>query len=1165
MLGGARIALVVACGLLGALSCANSSHPLSKTDAGSGSGGGKGSGGNGGASSGTDASADIPVTSNDSGTAPDAPAGTVMNGKPCTADNQCGSGFCTDGVCCETACHETCWTCSAQGTVGSCVPADVGTDPRSDCQDDGLASCGNDGTCDGSGACRRYPTGTICRQPTCSGSTLTLASRCQAGVCQPTSGLPCDPYVCDSKAGNACLRTCTGNADCGSGNICNVSTGSCGKTPVGVSCTTNDDCNSNLCQQGICCQTACTDLCMSCAVPQGEGKCTAVPAGNDPLNQCAPSAASTCGADGFCDGKGACEIYSKATVCKDPTCTAGGAVGTAAARCDGMGTCAAAAAIACNEYMCGTNGACLVTCRTNTDCSPGNVCNGGICGKKILGATCVANTECATGTCQQGVCCDKVCTGTCLACNQASSLGHCLPLPLGPAPAGQCTPADPSTCGNDGNCDGTGKCHLQTTGTICKAATCSLALQTLAARCDGVGTCVNGTTQPCDPFQCGASGACLGTCNPANGNGDCTTGNVCTPNVSMPATGSCGKKPLGAGCTLPGECGSNLCEGGTCCDMPCSGTCKSCSLAGSAGKCSNVPAGQDPLDQCPVDAVSTCKRDGLCDGNGACRNYAAATVCVASTCTSATFTTQRTCDGAGTCAPATTGTCAGSFACDTTNGVCKTSCSPATSSTDCASPATCSGTACVLKANGIACGTANECATGFCEQGICCASACQGTCRSCALPGATTLGVCSNVPAATLDARCPTTATSTCGTDGTCDGNGACHLYANTTQCAGGLCPTGTATQTNPRTCDGAGNCAVATTKACSPFLCDGVSACKTTCTVATSGTDCLAPNTCLGAMCGKKQTGVSCMIGGECASGFCSQSVCCDKDCSGTCQSCVLAGKVGTCSLIPAGSPPLVQSQCPAATPSTCLLDGTCDGSGNCRNYPSGTTCVNQICSSGNTLVQPRLCNGGGTCQTSTSGACPGSFNCNTGTNACRIACTVGTQATDCTSPAVCTGNICGTVRVQYMCADTNAKTQSPHPQFKLINLSATPINLSTLTIRYWFTGDGAVTFGGAIDFASNSAGTQIQSQMSLTFVSVSRTGADHYMQINYGAGAGTLTNASPVFAQSRFNSTNPDFGITFTQTGDYSFDPTKTALADWVQVTVYQNGVLIWGIEPS
>jgi len=82
---------------------------------------------------------------------------------------------------------------------------------------------------------------------------------------------------------------------------------------------------------------------------------------------------------------------------------------------------------------------------------------------------------------------------------------------------------------------------------------------------------------------------------------------------------------------------------------------------------------------------------------------------------------------------------------------------------------------------------------------------------------------------------------------------------------------------------------------------------------------------------------------------------------------------------------------------------------------------------------------------------------------------------------------------------------------------------------------------------------------------VPVTRNGADQYMQLAFNSSSGTLTSANPVFVQSRFNSTNPAFGVNFTQTGDYSFDPTKTALADWVQVTVYQNGVLIWGIEPN
>jgi hypothetical protein len=316
--------------------------------------------------------------------------------------------------------------------------------------------------------------------------------------------------------------------------------------------------------------------------------------------------------------------------------------------------------------------------------------------------------------------------------------------------------------------------------------------------------------------------------------------------------------------------------------------------------------------------------------------------------------------------------------------------------------------------------------------------------------------------------------------------------------------------------------------------------------------------------MCGKKPNSATCTIGGECNSGVCAQGFCCDRDCSGTCQSCALAGTVGVCSLVPAGGAPAVASQCPAAAVSTCGNDGTCNGSGGCRLFASGTQCVAGSCNTGATSVQPRLCNGTGTCQTSTTGTCPGGFNCNTGANVCRSTCTIPSQATDCAGPNVCTGNICGVLRLQYLCADTNARSQSPHPQFRILNLTATPVPLSDLTIRYWFTGDGAQSYAAAIDFAANSANVQIQGNMSATFVSVTRTGADQYMQLSFNSGAGNLTNAAGTFVQSRFNSTNPDFGVNFTQTGDYSFDPTKTSNTDWTQVTLYQRGVLVWGIEP-
>ena len=82
------------------------------------------------------------------------------------------------------------------------APAEVGTDPRNECDDQGIASCGSDGVCDGAGACRRYPAGVICKQPSCTGSTMTLAYRCDgAGACLPTSGQPCDPFVCGASCG----------------------------------------------------------------------------------------------------------------------------------------------------------------------------------------------------------------------------------------------------------------------------------------------------------------------------------------------------------------------------------------------------------------------------------------------------------------------------------------------------------------------------------------------------------------------------------------------------------------------------------------------------------------------------------------------------------------------------------------------------------------------------------------------------------------------------------------------------------------------------------------------------------------------------------------------------------------------------------------------------
>src|SRR6185369_2129983 len=97
------------------------------------------------------------------------------------------------------------------------------------------------------------------------------------------------------------------------------------------------------------------------------------------------------------------------------------------------------------------------------------------------------------------------------------------------------------------------------------------------------------------------------------------------------------------------------------------------------------------------EAASTCGRDGMCDGAGACERWTAGTVCVAGSCAGGVSTPARTCNGAGTCQTVTTSAC-NPYVCGAT--ACKTSCG---SNADCDATHFCSGGGCVsTNANGVA-------------------------------------------------------------------------------------------------------------------------------------------------------------------------------------------------------------------------------------------------------------------------------------------------------------------------------------------------------------------------------------------------------------------------------------------------------------------------------
>jgi cellulose 1,4-beta-cellobiosidase len=82
------------------------------------------------------------------------------------------------------------------------------------------------------------------------------------------------------------------------------------------------------------------------------------------------------------------------------------------------------------------------------------------------------------------------------------------------------------------------------------------------------------------------------------------------------------------------------------------------------------------------------------------------------------------------------------------------------------------------------------------------------------------------------------------------------------------------------------------------------------------------------------------------------------------------------------------------------------------------------------------------------------------------------------------------------------------------------------------------------------------------VTFGNAAGTGADTYAELTFTAGAGTLApGAQTGDIQLRMAKTD---WTNFNEANDYSFDPTKTAYADWSKTTLYMNGTLVWGAEP-
>jgi hypothetical protein len=150
--------------------------------------------------------------------------------------------------------------------------------------------------------------------------------------------------------------------------------------------------------------------------------------------------------------------------------------------------------------------------------------------------------------------------------------------------------------------------------------------------------------------------------------------------------------------------------------------------------------------------------------------------------------------------------------------------------------------------------------------------------------------------------------------------------------------------------------------------------------------------------------------------------------------------------------------------------------------------------------------------------------------------------------------------LRVQYRAADIEPADNEIKPFFNIFNVGTTSIPLRELVIRYWYTADGDRPELYFCDYAMIQCNNVTGKFVKLT---TPEQGADSYLEIGFAAGAGTLSSGGQTGEiQSRIHKN--DYS-NYNEADDYSFDPARTTFADWMRVTLYHYGGLVWGIDPA
>lgn len=159
----------------------------------------------------------------------------------------------------------------------------------------------------------------------------------------------------------------------------------------------------------------------------------------------------------------------------------------------------------------------------------------------------------------------------------------------------------------------------------------------------------------------------------------------------------------------------------------------------------------------------------------------------------------------------------------------------------------------------------------------------------------------------------------------------------------------------------------------------------------------------------------------------------------------------------------------------------------------------------------------------------------------------------------------------VQYHALNVQPRDGVVSPALKIVNrASEQSIPLCALELRYYFTNEHAELCPQDCTIDTFYSGLQPSGEATAanrSYHAAANSDGDAYLQITFPCGGGAVALALAL-AKGESVETQQQFHTTqyreLDEADDYSYRPSPSAFADWDHVTLYRDGVLVWGTAP-